>query len=104
MAPYLGLLQGMNRSQKLAVMAFLLNSLQETEETQSPAQPRQFKRNPFTHFRRANEFSEAERAVILEKMRATPVSQETENLITELSLSEEEMKDERTRYILGLDK
>ena len=101
MAPYIGLLQGMDRSQKLAIMAFLVDSMQETEETLSPAQTREVKGNPFAHFRRASEFTEAERAVILEKMRATPVSSETENLITELSLSGEEMKDERTRYILG---
>lgn len=32
MAPYMGLMKGLNREQKLAVVAFLIDSMQEDEE------------------------------------------------------------------------
>lgn len=101
MAPYMGLMEGMSRKQKLVVMAFLVDTMQEQEaKTEEPRQ--MLKPNPFKDFKPASEFDEDERARIKEKMRARAVSQEASSLIDGLSLTAEEMQDERTRYILGL--
>lgn len=61
------------------------------------------KPNPSKNFKYASEFSDAERRQIEEKMEKDPVSLEVDRLIDTLSLSAEEMQDERTRYILGHD-
>ena len=101
MAPYIGLMQGMSHKQKRVVIAFLSDSMKEPDETEDK---KMLKPNPFRNFRRANEITEEERARILEGIRSMPVSSETEQLIDGLSLTETEMQDERTRYILGLEK
>lgn len=38
MAPYMGLMKGLNREQKLAVVAFLIDSMQEDEEEEEAHQ------------------------------------------------------------------
>ena len=38
MAPYMGLMKGLNREQKLAVVAFLVDSMQEDEEEEEAHQ------------------------------------------------------------------
>lgn len=102
MAPYIGLMQGMSHTQKRVVIAFLVDSMQKADvEEEMPRQ--MLKPNPFKHFRHAKEFSDAERTNIMEKLNNMSVSQEANGLIDGLSLSAEEMQDERTRYILGLE-
>lgn len=99
MAPYIGLMRSMSQQQKLVVMAFLVDTMQASDaEEEEPK--RMLKPNPFKHYRPASEFSEAERTSIIERMNGMPVSSETDSLIDGLSLTAEEMKDERTRYIL----
>ena len=103
MAPYIGLMQGMSHMQKRVVIAFLVDSMQKADAVKE--NPRQMlKPNPFKHFRHAKDFSDAERTHIMEKMNKMSISSDTNRLIDGLSLSAEEMQDERTRYILGLDK
>ena len=41
--------------------------------------------------------------IIREKFKDLTISQETKELVQGLTLSQEEMEDERTRYILGYD-
>ena len=104
MAPYVGLMQGMSTKDKLVLMAFLVDSMQEQESHESIRAKQMLKPNPFSHFRKASEFAEEERTQILEKMRKTSISPETKSLVGGLSLTEEELQDERTRYILGLER
>ena len=101
MAPYMGLMQGMSSQQKLVVIAFLADSMKDSA-CNGGKSASMLKPNPFKSFKHANEFTEAERLQIEEKMKATPVSSEANSLIDGLSLSSEEMQDERTKYILGL--
>ena len=101
MAPYIGLMQGMSHKQKRVVIAFLSDSMKEPDETEERLM---LKPNPFRNFRRADEITEEERTRIMERMRSMPVSSETEQPIEGLSLTEREMQDERTRYILGFNK
>ena len=101
MAPYIGLMQGMSHKQKRVVIAFLSDSMKEPDKTEEKMM---LKPNPFRNFRRANEITEQERTRIMEGIRSMPVSLETEQLIDGLSLTENEMQDERTRYILGVEK
>ncbi|MBQ4392862.1 MAG: hypothetical protein II826_07140 [Prevotella sp.] len=104
MAPYVSLMQGMSKKDKLVLMAFLVDSMQEQENHENMQAKQMVKPNPFPHFRKASEFAEEVRAQILEKMRRTSISPETKSLVGGLSLTKEELQDERTRYILGLDK
>jgi hypothetical protein len=101
MAPYIGLMQGMSHKQKRVVIAFLSDSMKEPDKTEEKMM---LKPNPFRNFRRANDITEEERTRIMEGIRSMPVSSETEQLIDGLSLTETEMQDERTKYILGLEK
>ena len=103
MAPYIGLLQGMSSKQKLVVMAFLADSMKESAEKSNEKKPL-LKPNPFKNFKHASEFTDSERKHIEDKMKQIPLSSETNTLIDGLSLSDEEMQDERTRYILGLER
>ena len=104
MAPYVGIMQGMSRKEKLVLMAFLVDSMQEQDSHEVTRAKQMIKPNPFPHFRKANEFSAEERSKIVEKMRKTSISPETRSLVGGLSLTKEELQDERTRYILGLDR
>ena len=102
MAPYMDIMQSMSQQQKLVVMAFLVDSMQGPNmEEEKPK--RMLKPNPFKHYQAVSEFSDVERSQLMKRIRETAVSPETESLINGLSLSAEEMKDERTRYILGLE-
>ena len=49
MAPYLGLLQSMNRSQKLVLMAYLVDSIQEIEEETAESAPIENEANTQEH-------------------------------------------------------
>ena len=104
MAPYIGLMQGMSHSQKRVVIAFLVDSMQKTDTVEEEKTRQMLKPNPFKNFRHAKEFSDSERTRIIEKMNNMSISSETNSLIDGLSLTEEEMRDERTRYIIGHDK
>jgi len=101
MAPYIGLMRSMSQQQKLVVMAFLVDSMEEPTVDKGSGQ--MLKPNPFKNFKRASDFSDDERMRIIGKIKGSPVTPETDSLINGLSLTEEEMQDERTRYILGLD-
>lgn len=103
MAPYVGLMRGMSSKQKLVVVAFLVDSMKEAAD--DPLRERQMlKPNPFKNFKHADEFTEAERRQIEMKMESIPISSDVCELIDGLSLTGEEMEDERTKYILGLDR
>ena len=78
MAPYVGLLDGMTREQKQIVVTYILESMEEpVVEAKSNAD------------------------IIREKFKRLKISPETKELVSGLSLSAEEMDDERTKYILG---
>ena len=78
MAPYVGLLDGMTREQKQIVVTYILESMEEpVVEAKSNAE------------------------IIREKFKRLKISPETKELVSGLSLSAEEMDDERTKYILG---
>ena len=78
LAPYTGLLDGLTREQKMIVVTYITESMEE----------------PATKAK-----SNAE--IIREKFKGLKISPETKELVRGLSLSAEEMDDERTRYILG---
>jgi len=82
MAPYIGLMRGMTREQKQIVVTFLNEVMEEAEESETV---------PMTN---------AE--IIREKYKNLRISPRAKALVEGLSLSEEEMEDERTKYILGL--
>ena len=78
LAPYLGLLRGMTREQKQIVVTFLTESMEEpTMKARTNAE------------------------IIREKFRDLKISPETKDLVRGLSLSADEIDDERTKYILG---
>lgn len=81
MAPYIGLMQSMSRRDMQIVVTFLNEVMAETEET-TPQK------------------SNAE--IIREKYKNLKISPEIQRLRGCLKLTEEEMQDERTKYILGL--
>jgi hypothetical protein len=83
MAPYTDILLSMNPQEMLIVVKFLQEAMAEV----SPEPPEKLKK------------SNAE--IIRDKYKDLKISQETNDLIEGLSLSKEEMNDERTRYILG---
>lgn len=78
MAPYIGLMSSMSREQKLAVVAFLTESLEEPMEKKTNAE------------------------LIHEKYKNLKISPEIEQLRGCMRLTESEKQDERTQYILGL--
>lgn len=78
LAPYLELLDGMTREQKMIVVTFLTESMKEP----------------------ANE-AKTNAEIIREKFKDLKISPETKELVRGLSLSADEIDDERTKYILG---
>lgn len=82
MAPYIGLMRGMSRRDIQIVVTFLNEVLEEAEESETV---------PMTN---------AE--MIREKYKNLKISPRSKALVEGLSLSEEEVNDERTKYILGL--
>jgi sialic acid synthase SpsE len=78
MAPYTDLLLSMKPQEMRIVVTFLNEAIAESEKAQKTA---------------------AE--IIREKYKNLPISQETKDLVRGLSLSSEEMNDERTQYLLG---
>lgn len=81
MAPYIGLMRGMSRQDIQIVVTFLNEVMEEAEETTAPK-------------------SNAE--IIREKYKNLKISPEIQRLRGCLKLTEEEMQDEHTKYILGL--
>jgi len=82
MAPYIGLMRGMSRRDIQIVVTFLNEVMEEAEESETV---------PMTN---------AE--IIREKYKNLKISPRAKALVEGLSLSEEEVNDERTKYILGL--
>lgn len=82
MAPYIGLMRSMSRHDIQIVVTFLNEVMEEAEESETV---------PMTN---------AE--IIREKYKNLRISPRAKALVEGLSLSEEEMEDERTKYILGL--
>ena len=78
MAPYVELLRSLNPHDMRIVVTFLQETMEEaTASKESPSE------------------------IIRKKFKRLEISQETKDLVNGLSLSSEEMTDERTRYILG---
>lgn len=80
MAPYTELLRNMAPQDMRIVVTFLQEAMDEAESKAA---------------------AEAKAAAIRKKFKKLAISQETKDLVNGLSLSDEEMKDERTKYILG---
>ena len=79
MAPYLGLLDGMTREQKMIVVTYITESLEESAEEEN---------------------SNAD--IVREKLKRLKISPEIARLRGCMKLTESEKEDERTQYILGL--
>ncbi len=93
--PYMELLGNLDHSQKLAVIAYLIGSMQENVQANS-------KRNDiFKNFKSEEDLTDDDRKFLSEKLKEIKISSSVNNLIDHLSLSETEMQDERTKYILG---
>lgn len=80
MAPYADLMLSMKPKDMLIVVDFLKEAMQEATEEEP-------------------KLTAAE--IIREKFKNLVISDETKELVRGLSLSKEEMDDERTRYVLG---
>jgi len=80
MAPYAEIMRNMKPQEMRIVVTFLQEAIAEAE---------------------APKKSVAE--IIRKKFERLAISQETKELVSDLSLSSEEMDDERTRYILGYE-
>lgn len=80
MAPYADVLRNMKPRDMRIVVTFLQEAMREAEATQH---------------------KETAADIIRKKFKRLTISEETKNLVSELSLSADEMKDKRTRYILG---
>lgn len=87
MAPYVGIMKGMNRRDKEIVIMFLQEMVEEPDSVP---------------VKRECDFTDADRTFLAEKMKALKVSPRIEHLANKLRLSEEEQNDERTQYILGI--
>ena len=79
MAPYVELLRNM-KPQDMRIVTFLQEAIDEAETVKS-------------------EESAADK--IRKKFKGLAISKETRELVSDLSLSSDEMNDERTKYILG---
>ena len=77
MAPYADMLRSMKPQHMRIVVTFLQEAMKEAEAEMSAAE------------------------IIREKFKGLTISEETKKLVHDLSLSAEEMDDERTKYILG---
>ena len=82
MAPYMGILMGMNVDDMHIVVEFLNETIREAEKSRRQTE---------------DEF-------LAEKMAEIKISPRITKLIEETRLTPDEAKDERTRYILGIDK
>lgn len=82
MAPYMGIMRGMNINDINAVIEFLKETVREAEESRRKAD---------------DEF-------LAKKMAEIEISPEVNELFDALRLTPEEAADERTRWILGLDR
>ena len=82
LAPYMGLMRSVDISVKQAVVDFMIESIREAEETKR----------------------KAEDDFLAKKMAEIEISPEIHELFEKLRLTPEEAQDERTRYILGMDK
>ena len=77
MAPYAELLRSMKPQDMRIVVTFLQEAIAEAESEESSAE------------------------IIRKKFKRLTISKETKDLVRDLSLTSEEMDDERTKYILG---
>ena len=82
MAPYMGIMRGMNINDINVVIEFLKETVREAEESKRKAD---------------DEF-------LAKKMAEIEISPEVNELFDALRLTPEEATDERTRWILGLDR
>lgn len=82
MAPYMGIMRGMNINDINVVIEFLKETVREAEESRRKAE---------------DEF-------LAKKMAEIEISPEIDELFDALRLTPEEAADERTRWILGLDR
>ena len=80
MAPYIGLMRGMTR-QDIEIVVTFLNEVKKDAEESKP---------------KSNE------EIIREKYKNLRIAPRVEALVDSLSLSKEEVDDERTKYMLGL--
>lgn len=80
MAPYIGLLRSMKPQDMRIVVTFLQEAMHEAD---------------------TKEERDSAADIIRRKFKNLKISQETKELVRGLSLSAEEMNDERTKYILG---
>jgi len=80
MAPYVDLLRKLKPQEMRIVVSFLEEAIDEAE---------------------AVKHEETAADKIRKKFKGLAISKETKELVSDLSLSSEEMKDERTQYILG---
>ena len=98
MAPYMGLLDAMTIEQKKIVVTFLTESMKE------PLAPEATAEEPLAPEATAEEPVKAAKTnaeIIREKFKDLTISPETKELVRGLSLSAEEIDDERTKYVLG---
>jgi hypothetical protein len=111
MAPYMGIMDNMTGSQKQTVISYLRYTMMEhAEEEQLEAKRDEknekvmLKPNPFKYFKRKEDITEEDRAFMRKKLAEMPRDNEIDGLLEGLTLTHEELQDERTRYILGLDR
>ena len=111
MAPYMGIMDNMTGSQKQTVISYLRYTMMEhAEEEQLEAKRDEknekvmLKPNPFKYFKRTEDITEEDRAFMRKKLAEMPRDNEIDGLLEGLTLTHEELQDERTRYILGLDR
>ena len=82
MAPYVGVMKSMNIDDMHIVVEFMMNALREAEEAKW----------------------KAEDEYLAKKMAEIKIDPEVDELFDALQLTPEETSDERTRWILGLDR
>lgn len=82
MAPYIGVLKGMSKQDMQIVVTFLTEKMKEADEQKT--------------------VSESKEEIIRKKYMHLKISPKVKALVDGLSLSKEEMDDERTKHMLGL--
>lgn len=82
LAPYMGLLRSVDINVMHAVVDFMNESIREAEDAKRKAEDK----------------------FLAKKMAEIEISPEINELFDKLRLTSEEVQDERTRYILGLDR
>ena len=98
MAPYVNVIDGMSQKEKLAVVAYLINALQSDATENGNTHRKMFKRE--------SEFTEEDRNLLQEKIKSLKSSP---SIIRLSALQHDasnyiDTSDERTRYMLGLEK